>query len=746
MTASLQKLEPQTKTLQGRPETRPTLAPTVPLFVGLLAGILLSSGLIWPLVFVLSVALYDRRMLMLGAALLGLGLGFWRGHDALLPRANLLHIYSGQNVTLEGDWDGQFLHLKDPPSSVALSPRPQSEAGKLSVSGRLGDPPSAQNFGSFNYRSWLELRGVRSVLYGAKVKSSVPSSGFRNWFERGLHVGLTERQGALMTALELGDRDEVKNLSLTNTEGSLTVQTAFTRAGLAHLMALSGQHVAILVGMAMFALSGLGLWRYPLLIVLLGLYLTLVGVQPSIVRAVLQGGAVLLALWVGRGRLELVGTLALAGVLSLTVYPLWVFDIGFQLSYLAVLGIAFTPALSSRLPPWKGPDGKGVPKWLERGIKEGLVITVVASVATLPLIAHSFGQIPWVALPANIVCGPFMLLLVPLGLLSGFLGPGAVLINPLVGILCDVLLSLVGFFAGPDPIPWGRVSPAGFALYVVWAAALMLWTLRRIRAPQFLGLTLAAILVSALSARVNPPREIVFLNIGQGDSTLVRLGNFTALFDGGGTPRGDFDVGAKTVVPALHSSGVFHLDLVVATHADSDHIEGLSSVLRQMPVGKLWIGERKSGDSVLDAVLEAARERGVPVQEVRRGDSFSVGGAKFEVLWPQGTFNPEQDNQNSIVTRISSGSFRTAILGDVASDVENRLGLGPLTVHKVAHHGSRFSTDARLLEETRPQYAVISVGRNTYGHPNSDLLERLQNQGVKVLRTDRVGAIRFAIP
>ena len=746
MTASLQKLEPQTKTLQGRPETRPTLAPTVPLFVGLLAGILLSSGLIWPLVFVLSVALYDRRLLMLGAALLGLGLGFWRGHDALLPRANLLHIYSGQNVTLEGDWDGQFLYLKEPPSSVALSPRPRSEAGKLSISGRLGDPPSAQNFGSFNYRSWLELRGVRSVLYGAKVKSSVPSSGFRNWFERGLHVGLTERQGALMTALELGDRDEVKNLSLTNTEGSLTVQTAFTRAGLAHLMALSGQHVAILVGMAMFALSGLGLWRYPLLIVLLGLYLTLVGVQPSIVRAVLQGGAVLLALWVGRGRLELVGTLALAGVLSLTVYPLWIFDIGFQLSYLAVLGIAFTPALSSRLPTWERPDGKGVPKWLERGIKEGLVITVVASVATLPLIAHSFGQIPWVALPANIVCGPFMLLLVPLGLLSGFLGPGAVLINPLVGILCDVLLSLVGFFAGPDPIPWGRVSPAGFALYAVWAAALMLWALRRICAPQFLGLTLAAILVSALSARVNPPREIVFLNIGQGDSTLVRLGNFTALFDGGGTPRGDFDVGAKTVVPALHSSGVFHLDLVVATHADSDHIEGLSSVLRQMPVGKLWIGERKSGDSVLDAVLEAAQERGVPVQEVRRGDSFSVNGAKFEVLWPLEPFNAQEDNQNSIVTRISSGSFRTAILGDVASDVENRLGLGPLTVHKVAHHGSRFSTDARLLEETQPQYAVISVGRNTYGHPNPDLLERLKNQGVKVLRTDRVGAIRFAIP
>ncbi len=183
-----------------------------------------------------------------------------------------------------------------------------------------------------------------------------------------------------------------------------------------------------------------------------------------------------------------------------------------------------------------------------------------------------------------------------------------------------------------------------------------------------------------------------------------------------------------------------------AAHADSDHIEGLASVLRLMPVGELWIGQRKHGDPVLDAVLTAAQERHVPVREVRRGDTVRAGRDTLTVLWPKGAPWSAADNENSVVVQLDAPSFRTAVLGDLPDPTEGELGLGALDVLKLAHHGSRFSTDDAFLTAARPRDAVISVGRNSYGHPNPDLLARLAARGVRVWRTDQQGTIRWPLP
>ncbi|WP_045234281.1 ComEC/Rec2 family competence protein, partial [Deinococcus pimensis] len=164
---------------------------------------------------------------------------------------------------------------------------------------------------------------------------------------------------------------------------------AFARAGLGHLMALSGQNVALLVAAASFLLARapLGGWRSPLLAGLLLAYLALVGASPSVVRAVLQGVVVLLALWAGRGRTPGLETLSLAGVAALLVFPAWVDDVGFQLSFLAVLGLLLTPRLESRLPG----------SW-PRALRLALAGTLLAELATLPLVAHAFGSVPLVGL------------------------------------------------------------------------------------------------------------------------------------------------------------------------------------------------------------------------------------------------------------------------------------------------------------------------------------------------------------
>ena len=708
-------------------------APLPPL-CGLMAGILLGfrSDWGWPLaVLGLLLALATRKLWLLPLVLLAGGLGFVR-EQQWERSPNVLAGYVGGTLTLSGHWDGQFLSLNDPPAQVALSPRPLAPPGELTVRGVLTLPPRRRIPGGFDYAFWLRSQGVQTLLAGAVVKASAPEAGFRSWFRRGLASGLPPGEAALLTAIELGDKNALSNQDR-NAQNDLSqgygVQDSFTRAGLAHLMALSGQNVALLVGLlglifARTPLGRLGRHRYLVMMVLLG-FLWLVGTAPSIVRAVSMGELALLGLWAGRGRLDVYGVLCLTALGGLAVQPAWLFDVGFQLSYLAVLGLTLSGRAAALLPErW--------PEWL----RLALVASLLAEAATLPV----------VGLPANLLAEAVMAALVPLGFLAGLLGPLGWILNSLSGLLLGALLWIARTFGATPTLPWGVVAPVGYAAYAVFAAAGVLWLTRWVHLWTLALVALLCVLGTALPSRLAPAREVVFIDVGQGDSTLIRANGLNMLLDGGGTPRGDYDVGAGTVVPALHALGVFKLDVVVATHADADHIEGLSSVLRLMPVGELWIGQRKQGDPVLAALLGAATERHMPVREVRRGDSVVSGDITLKVLWPRGAPWSTSDNDNSVVVELVSPKFRTAVLGDLPDPAETFLGLGRLDLLKTAHHGSRFSSGDAFLAETQPQHAVISVGRNTYGHPNSDLLARLAARGVKVWRTDQVGTVRWPIP
>ncbi len=710
-----------------------------------MGGVLLGLGLGWgALVAGLGVGLglLDRRPLLAALALLGAGLGC--GSERLQSgQPDRLAPWVGAQVTLTGDWDGQFLTLRDPPARLALSPRPPQPPGRLEVSGRLARPEGPTLPGGFDQAAWLRAQGgvflptPRTVLVGARVRSSRPEGGVRGWFRRGLAAGLSARNAALMMAVELGDRGDIGR---ENFAEGYAVRDAFNRAGLAHLMALSGQNVALLTGALIFLLSRLGAptWlRYGLPLALLVPYLTvLVSVSPSITRAVVMGMAVLAGLWAGRGRPDVPGTLALAALVCLLLFPLWLLDVGFQLSFLAVLALTLSSRLAARLPA-------GWP----HALRLALAATVLAELGTLPVIASTFGQLPLVGLPANLLAEGIMAALVPLGFLAGLLGPLAAPVNLLVAPLASLLLWLAEVFGRAPVLGWGQVGIGGLAAYVLAALAGTLWLLGRVRGRAALGTVLACALLSWLPGTLRPARELVFLDVGQGDATLLRLPGLTMLVDAGGSVGSDYDVGGRRVLPALRALGVRKLDVAVATHADTDHIEGLAAVLRGLPVGELWIGQRKADDPVLTAVLAAARERGVPVREVRRGDEVEAAGVKVTVLWPQGAPWSDEDNANSVALRVTDGGWHAALLGDLPDPVEGQIGVGPLNLLKTAHHGSRFSTDATFLAQTHPKDALISVGaRNTYGHPNAAVLERLAGAGVRVWRTDLQGTVRWPLP
>ncbi len=722
-----------------------TLTYPVPLAFSLIGGVLLAAGLAWgalPLllgfagVLLVTQAWPGRAALLLLCAVLA-GAGYWRQVQWQQP--NVLAPWQGAIVTLRGDWDGQFLHLTQPRAVVALAPKPAVPPGALSVRGVLVSPEGRRTPGGFDYAAWLQLQGVQEVLVGAEVRRSDPERGLRGWFRRGLSAHLSPQHAALMRAIELGERSDISRETSGGT--GQNIRDEFTRSGLAHLMALSGQNVALIVGLLTWMLVRalplrLTLWRYPLLIAAVAGFVWLVGPSPSIVRAALMATFALAGLWLGRGKLDALGVLALAAIASLLYQSAWLFDVGFQLSFLAVLGLGLSPQVARLLPR----------SW-PYSLRLALVVTPCAEFATLPVVLHNFGQLPLLSYFANLLAGTLMAALVPLGFVAGLLGPAAVAVNWLVGWLAAALLWVVDVFGAGPQLSWGNISPAGFAAYAVFALVAVLALYRRVAfwvLPVVMTILIGA---TTLPPRLHPPREVVFLDVGQGDSTLVRLPHLTMLLDGGGTPQSDYDVGARTVLPALRALGVRSLNVVVATHADADHIEGLISVLRGIPVAELWIGqpptEAPNPDPNLSMLLRVAQERGVQVRQVRRGDTVKQPEATLTVLWPRGTPWSSADNENSVVVRLDSPHFHTAVLGDLPDPLESMLGVGKLDVLKTAHHGSRFSTSSAFLQETRPHDAVISVGRNTYGHPSDEVLGRLQAAGVRVWRTDQMGTVRW---
>jgi competence protein ComEC len=304
-----------------------------------------------------------------------------------------------------------------------------------------------------------------------------------------------------------------------------------------------------------------------------------------------------------------------------------------------------------------------------------------------------------------------------------------------------------------------RVPPPGAAIVAGYYAALAVavWGRGRVRTAGAATCAVVALSIGAssrLSFGAEPKKtELVRLtvfDVGQGDSMLLEAGDEAPLLiDTGGAPFGSpFDIGTRVLVPAIWARGVRRVSTMVVTHADPDHIGGAPGILAAMPVGAVWLGILVPGHPPTEALVAAFERRKRFVTAVRAGDSVTHGGVRLRVLNPPA---PDWErrrvrNDDSIVVEAVAGDVATLFTGDIGADVEQtiapRLTPARIRVLKVAHHGSRTSTGAALLDAWRPQVAVISAGRgNSFGHPAADVLDRLVGVGATVLRTDRDGEI-----
>ncbi len=726
---------------------------SIPAALFLIIGILIANvGLPWfvcipwLVAIALPVLLSNKMKVWRYIAILALliPVGFVR-YQIWQAQTNPLEHMLNQRVTLSGFSDGRYLKVDGYKTRIVMSPQGKVGVGQVTVKGELFLPSGKRNPGGFDYQGYLRRRGIFNQMYVREVVEFAPANlGLKERLRQGVTNGLGERSAALMQAMTLGVRDDLGDL-----------REIFAASGLAHILALSGLHVGILITALGFALSPLGRTRYPILIVVVIGFMFLVGPTPSVMRATFMVVAVLTTLWLGSGRIEAWPALALAAVISLLINPSLLFDLSFQLSYLAVMGILL--AASPVMNLFFGEKHTQLKNWDWRVLVVGsMVVSSSAQFLSLPLVLSNFGSLPLFSPLVNVFAIPIATLLVPLGFIAAVVGavlpPLAFLLNQITGLLSGSLIWLADIGASLPSLVWGEISAIGYAFYYIAAVALILALHKRMQAWRALLILSTAILCSMSSTTEQQPPELVYLDVGQGDSALIRLPNrVEILMDGGGSPFSEFDIGARTVVPALRALGVDELEVVIASHPDTDHIEGLVSVLERMPVQQLVIGIPKEGKPLFDELIAVAKRKKVEIVEVRRGQVMHLEGARLDFLNPPNEAYAE-DNNNSVTFVITidaqSGQkkdYKALFLGDLASSVEQELAFPDVDVVMAGHHGSPHSTSEQLLRAAQPEQAILSYGRNTYGHPSREVINRLESFNVIIQATHEQGAIRIPL-
>lgn len=588
-------------------------------------------------------------------------------------------------------------------------------------------------------------RGAHAVLRVARVGPTGTRrggllgvlDGVRRRTERALTARVPAPQGALARGMVLGQ------------DGALTddVREDFRVTGLAHLVAASGANVILLATLvlALGAAVGLGLSaRLWLALVLVAAYVPLAGAGPSIQRAGVMGVAGLVAALAGRPSSRWYALL-LAAALTLAWNPHAAADPGWQLSFAAVLSLlALVGPLRTRLGAARVP----------RGLAEALAVTIAATLGTAPLIALYFERLSLVSLPANVLAAVAVAPVMWLGTIAGALGQASPALAEPVAALAALPLGYLTWLADrAAALPFAEVavpSPGALgvaASYGLAAAAVLGW--RRLTAPlrRRARAGLAALAVAATATGVHlagppgAPRDLTisFLDVGQGDATLIQHGAAAVLVDTG--PRDG------PVVARLREAGVRRLDLLVLTHDAADHAGAAAEVLDALPVGVVLDGE--------EATPQATARRLVAAHRIRRvasdaGQILRAGPIELRVLWPRrlpAAPAGAEPNDRSTVLHVRDGTFDLLLTADAESDVLAGLALPRVEALKVSHHGSDDPGLPALLSRLRPDAAVIPVGRrNSYGHPTPSTLTALRAARIPIIRrTDRDGTVRISV-
>jgi len=629
---------------------------------------------------------------------------------------------------------------------------------RLTAAGEIILPHGYQNPGLVDTVAGLQRRGVTARMSAAANTVHVQSSGrnadwkmrlalWRKTMTANMQKVMPPADAAILTGMLFGGYAGIKP----------EVVRDFAATGIVHILSVSGTHIALVAGVILWLGRRLHL-RFALIALLatgsILFYGCLSGFTPPVVRSVAMGIIALAAVGFGREQ-DGPGALAVA-VLGMLVYqPALIYDISFQLSAGATAGILFfysrTVAQLSFLPDW---------------LRCALAVTWSAQIGVLPFMAWYFNNLSLSSFPANMIVVPIIELLVVLGLAGTLLSLIVPTAGSLILIICSLLTgTAVTLTSGLAELPGGTLYlppftvAGGLVYYMLLAwfygycpanlprpqeAARWVWT-SFLRTSFLITVTVGGLLLFFLYPK---PVGVHFIDVGQGDSTLITTPHGKAVLVDTGGAAGDsttgFDVGERVVFPYLRHYGILSLDYLILTHGHQDHAGGAAGVASHVPVRQVMLAQEEHTPPVQLLLRKMDHNNVIPMIE---GQRILLDGVTFEVLHSEGS-QGSGGNEVSCVIRVSYGRHSFLLTGDLEAQGEavmlNSRSKIESTVLKVGHHGAGRSTTPAFLQAVNPAYAVISVGSNNrFGHPHIETIQRLSERKVAIYRTDQQGAVAF---
>lgn len=676
------------------------------------------------------------------------------------------------------------------------SPMDELEYGRMvRIGAELEIPASRRNIGGFDYRRFLAARGISGIcsVNPRQIEVLDESGGFflksagyalRKGILDALYTNMPQDEASVAAGMLIGYTQEMPE----------SMEESFRRAGLSHIMAVSGANLAFLLIPFIWLLRKIGLnprWAAVISMPAMLVYVFATGMEASVMRAAIMAGIMLLGMIIWR-QTDVYCSISASCIIILLSNSFMLFDTGFLLSYGATLSlVVFYKPILDRLPA-------RIPKT----IRETLAGTIAAQLGVIPVIACTFNSFSAVSVFANLavvsVTGLLTSLAAALSVLWYVLRPACRVLGLIVTILTDIVLAVTDAVSS---IPWAELTVAtpGFlpaaGYYVILliirfgiprlegktqrlqaaaendaqtavsmalneAAAGHEGTARRNGKRRFGWLTacmLAAYGIIILLDTLPPGKlEIYFADVGQGDCTVIRTpAGRSIIIDGGGSIYDDESsyAGEMIVVPVLLDLKITGIDVMVATHGHADHINGLKSVMEKMDVKRLVVADAE--DSEMNGLIDYAVSRGIPVERADQGDIiYAEKGLELKAVYPlddkslMPSGRTSNANELSLVTRLDYAGFSALFTGDIGFTAENLM-LGQELLDcdliKVPHHGSRYSSGEEFIRQVSPAVAVISVGENRYGQPSYEVEERYAASGARLYETIRHGGIMVSV-